>query len=56
MTDKINLDLIDQLLKDYKSPEEVLGKTACSNNSPKPFLNAPCKPNSLITSAMINML
>lgn len=26
MTDKINLDLIDQLLKDYKSPEDVLGE------------------------------
>ena len=26
MTDKINLDLIDQLLKDYQSPEDVLGE------------------------------
>lgn len=26
MTDQINLDLIDQLLKDYKSPEDVLGE------------------------------
>lgn len=26
MTDKINLDLIDQLLEDYKSPEDVLGE------------------------------
>ncbi len=26
MTDKINLDLIDQLLKGYKSPEDVLGE------------------------------
>jgi putative transposase len=26
MTDQINLDLIDQLLKDYKSPDDVLGE------------------------------
>lgn len=26
MTDKINTDLLDQLLKDYKSPEDVLGE------------------------------
>jgi putative transposase len=26
MTDKINADLIDQLLKDYQSPEDVLGE------------------------------
>jgi len=26
MTDKINLDLIDQLLKDYQSPDDVLGE------------------------------
>lgn len=26
MTDQINLDLIDQLLKDYQSPEDVLGE------------------------------
>ena len=26
MTDKINLDLIDQFLKDYQSPEDVLGE------------------------------
>jgi putative transposase len=26
MTDQLNLDLIDQLLKDYKSPEDVLGE------------------------------
>lgn len=26
MTEQINLDLIDQLLKDYKSPEDVLGE------------------------------
>ena len=26
MTDQINIDLIDQLLKDYQSPEDVLGE------------------------------
>ena len=26
MTDKLHTDLIDQLLKDYRSPEDVLGE------------------------------
>ncbi len=25
-TDRINLDLVDQLLKDYKQPEDILGE------------------------------
>ncbi len=36
MTDKINPDLIDQLLKDYQSPDDVLG----DNGLLKPFTKA----------------
>ena len=38
MTDKINLDLIDQLLKDYQSPEDVLGENGLLKQFTKAIL------------------
>lgn len=38
MTDKINLDLIDQLLKVYKSPEDVLGENGILKHLTKALL------------------
>lgn len=43
-----NIDLIDQLLAGYKSPETVLGENKILSNSVKLPANARSKPNSLI--------
>ena len=37
-TDRINLDLVDQLLKDYKSPEDVLGENGILKQFTKALL------------------
>lgn len=38
-TDKIDLQLIDQLLKDYQRPEDILGENGILKQLPKPFSN-----------------
>jgi putative transposase len=37
-TDRINLDLVDQLLKDYKKPEDILGENGILKQSTKALL------------------
>ncbi len=43
MTDKINTDLIDQLLKDYKSPDDVLGENGLLKQLTKAVLERALK-------------
>jgi hypothetical protein len=37
----IDVKLIDQLLTDYKKPEDIIGENGCSNSSPKPSWSGP---------------
>ena len=37
-TDRINLDLVDQLLKDYKTPEDILGENGILKQFTKALL------------------
>jgi len=48
----INLNLIDQLLADYKTLEDVLGENGLLKQLTKAVSNVLSKPNSLITLAM----